>query len=156
MSEIRRLPTTDPSGPVVVSFNVPGLARPKGSLVRYRGHYVETTKGLAEWMAAVTIAAGQERVKLGRSLVGPLRLDVVVRLPMPGRRPAGSKRLAAGGSRFPSRVRPDWDKLGRAIGDALTRSGLIVDDAEIADGRVAKYEVLGWVGVEIDLEEIRS
>lgn len=35
-------------------------------------------------------------------------------------------------------VRPDWDKLARAVGDALTISGVIYDDAQIVHGDVWK------------------
>lgn len=141
--------------PLIVSFPVQGLPKAKGSLTRFPNGYVETAgPALDVWMDAVTTAAREERSKLGRTMTKPLRLDVMVRLPMPKRRPARVRALALQGVPYPHTGYPDGDKLLRAIGDALTRSGLITDDRHIFDWRLAKYEVIGWVGAEIDVWEM--
>ena len=139
-----------PVAPLIVSFEVHGHPTAKGNMMRFRTGYVDVTHGLAEWMTAIAMAANRERAKLGRPLAGPLHLDATFRLHMPAARPAAARRAGV----WPSTVRPDADKLLRALFDGLTRSGLIVDDARIATGAFAKYEVTGWTGCSLDLWEV--
>jgi crossover junction endodeoxyribonuclease RusA len=142
----RALPT-----PVVVRFDVEGRPAPKGSLSRLSsGRYVESSKHLRPWMAAVTAAATVQRLRLGRAMCGPISLDVVVRVAMPKvRSSTGATRLPATSLRH-----GDWDKHARAISDALVRAGLLDDDRWIVSGRVAMFEVVEWTGAEIDVEEV--
>ena len=49
---------------------------------------------------------------------------------------------------------PDLDKLVRSVGDSLTASGLIKDDARIVALRAMKIEVDGWTGATISVHEI--
>lgn len=142
--------------PLVVSFDVEGIPAPKGSVVRFGpGRYVESSPRLSSWMQAIQVAATRERIRLGRALVGPIHLDVVFRLPMPTSAPK-RRRLAALADPFlyPHHTRPDVDKLLRAVGDALTRSGLIGDDGQIATGSFGKYVVPENTGATLDLWEV--
>jgi Holliday junction resolvase RusA-like endonuclease len=81
---------------------------------------------------------------------GPLSLDVVFRAPMPASR---SKAIRAAG-RWWKPTAPDLDKLVRSVGDSLTASGLIKDDARIVALRAMKIEVDGWTGATISVHEI--
>jgi Holliday junction resolvase RusA-like endonuclease len=59
-------------------------------------------------------------------------------------RNAGTVRPSA--PRYPT-GRPDWDKLARAIGDALTDAGVYRDDSQIVEGHVSlRYPVQSWGG----------
>lgn len=83
---------------------------------------------------------------------GPLSLDVVFRAPMPASR---SKAIRAAG-RWWKPTAPDLDKLVRSVGDSLTASGLIKDDARIVALRAMKWEVDGWTGATITVREISN
>jgi len=140
-----------PVAPLIISFDIHGVPTTKGNIMRYGPrHYVDNTHGLAAWMDAISTAANAERLKVGRPLAGPLHLDAIFRLRMPANRPAAIRRRG----RWPCSVRPDVDKLLRAIFDGLTRSGLIVDDARITSGSFAKFEVTTWTGCSLDLWEV--
>lgn len=137
--------------PAIVTFDVRGRPAPKGSLSRLRsGRYIESSKHLAPWMNVVTAEAMFARSRLRRALVGPVALDVVIRVEMPKvRAKTGATRLPATSLRH-----GDWDKHARAISDALVRGGLLSDDRWIVSGRVAMFEVVEWIGAEITVEEV--
>ena len=118
------------------------------------GRLIESSRQVGPWreivrQAAVEAMAGRPPIE------GPVYLVQVFALPRPkshygtGRNSGRVKRGAP--SRPP--VRPDLDKLARAVGDALT--GVCYhDDAQIVNLRAAKYYVtpsgrLSVPGVEI-------
>jgi crossover junction endodeoxyribonuclease RusA len=111
----------------VLSVVVPGVPVPQGSL-RSLGRGRPTVHGNAEvllpWRAAVvaTVRAAMDDAGGEWPLTGPVKLSLSFRLPRP--RSAPRSRL------WPDR-KPDLDKLVRAIGDSLTQSGAIADDAQI-------------------------
>jgi crossover junction endodeoxyribonuclease RusA len=116
---------------VLLKFEVKGTAAPQGSkrgAVRGRTKtgkpkvvMIESAAGLAAWRADVAAAAEVAAGPYWEPLDGPLLCRLLVFLPKPkttkfGDYPAGP---------------PDVDKLQRAIGDALTKSKVITDDARI-------------------------
>lgn len=104
-------------------------------------------KDLKSWRAEVSDAAKAQAEAVG-CLHGALRMRVQFRFPMPKSRPAGLRLLGIGWKT----TAPDLDKLVRAIGDSLTTSGLIPDDAVIAETRSSKIEVYEqWTGAVIEL-----
>jgi Holliday junction resolvase RusA-like endonuclease len=76
---------------------------------------------------------------------GPLRLDVEIRLPVPGSWSAAKRRRALEGELRPDR-RPDRGNFLKLAEDALERAGFLVDDARIVEGDVSKVyaETPGW------------
>lgn len=44
----------------------------------------------------------------------------------------------------------------RAVADALTDSGLIVDDARICEVSARKVEVVGWTGATITIDTLED
>lgn len=120
-----------------VWFSVPGVAQPQGSARAYTykrrpekgggfGARVESdNKQLAAWRELVGWRA-KAAYAGRRQIVGPVRLVAVCILP----RPKTVKRSA-------HTVKPDVDKLARALADALT-GVLYVDDAQIAELQVKK------------------
>lgn len=104
-----------------LSFFVPGKAAAQGSKRHVgRGVMVEMSKDLPAWRTAVANTA--RAAHQGRPTIdGPVAVALTIYLPRPKR--SRFKVYPAGP--------PDTDKLQRAVGDALTTSGVIRDDARI-------------------------
>jgi crossover junction endodeoxyribonuclease RusA len=102
-----------------VQFFVPGVPAPQGSKRHVgNGRMVESSKKVAPWRHAVIQKVQELDLVLG--LIGPLEVTVSFLLPAP-------KTLKR---QWPS-VRPDLDKLLRSTFDALTISGLWIDDSQV-------------------------
>ena len=84
-----------------------------------------------------------------RTLRASLR-PICRRFPMPASRPKRTQRIGIGWKLSA----PDLDKLVRSIGDALTESGLIRDDARIGMVLASKVETTDWSGAEIKLHRL--
>lgn len=67
----------------------------------------------------------------------PLRLSVTFWMPRPKGHLRKSGAVKTGLPRHPI-GKPDRDNLDKAVMDALVRSGLLADDAQITDGRIRK------------------
>lgn len=108
----------------MIEFHVPGDPIPQGSKKAFaRGSrvvLVEANTRLKSWRAAVTLAA--RAAGRGRVLQGPIQ--VVLEFTMT--RPRTSRR------EWPT-VKPDLDKLTRAILDGVTDAGLWKDDSEVCE-----------------------
>ena len=110
-----------------VTFFVHGTPIPQGSktafVVGKRAVVTDANRAtLKPWRAAVAIAAD-----CGRQFTGPVSVAVTFYLPRPQK-----PRF------FLPAVKPDIDKLVRAVFDGLTDSGLIEDDARIVALDTAK------------------
>lgn len=142
-----------------VSFEVLGLPVAQGSKSAFvrggKAVMVETGKGHAAWRTDVANEArdAMRRAGLREPLDGPLALYVTFRFPCPTSRPKAHREAAARLHGTPKTTTPDLDKLVRSIGDALTASGLIRDDARIWDLHARKVETTGWTGAEILIGE---
>lgn len=108
----------------VITFHVEGTSAPQGSKTRTRHGMFESSKRVKPWRELVTqaaVQAGDDAALLG-PLTPPYRLDVWFFIQKPKT------------TRAKHPVAPtigDLDKLVRAVGDALTKSGLIEDDRHI-------------------------
>lgn len=138
-----------------IVFYAEGVPAPQGSKTHVGGgRLIESSRQVGPWRDAVrrsAITAMGDRPPID----GPIYLVQVFALPRPkshygtGRNSGRIKRGAP--SRPP--VRPDLDKLARAVGDALT--GVCYhDDAQVVNLCAAKYYVapsgrLSVPGVEI-------
>lgn len=135
---------------------VPGVPVPQGSkralpvyegrgeARRFTGRVVVADSAgqrLAEWRSAVIHAVRAKHA--GGPLEGPLVIRVSFLLPRPQR------------PRFTvPATRPDWDKLARAVCDALQAAGLFRDDGQIVSASVSKrYAADGLVGAFIYVAE---
>lgn len=126
------------------SFWVEGVPIAQGSVSVMRGHVVAVRQPLVEWRAAVKAAA--MNTDWGRSgpYDGPCALSVQFYMPRP-KKPRWP---------FPA-VKPDGDKLLRAVQDALTATperkgrgmrkkiipatpGLVTNDSRFVDGHYKK------------------
>ena len=125
---------------------IPGTPIPQGShAVSKTGHVFESNNRLKPWRETMSNAlTAWTGTWLGawEPFDGPLFVDVTFWMPRP-QRPKYS---------LPA-VRPDADKLCRALGDAMTTSGLIADDARITTWH-ARKRYSDRPGVEIhDIRE---
>lgn len=123
---------------------IPGTPRPQGSksVNRRTGYMFEANPSLKAWRAAM---AGHLAAWTGtwfgawEPYDGPLVVDVTFWMPRP-QRPTYS---------LPA-VKPDADKLCRALGDAMTEARLIKDDARITAWQARKrYAEPGREGITI-------
>ena len=109
----------------MIQVFVPGVAQPQGSKNAYlrggRCVLVEANKNLPVWRAFV-----QDKLEEANAgcepMLGAVSLTAIFFMP----KPKTVTRL------LPS-VKPDLDKLIRAIGDAATKSGVIQDDSQICE-----------------------
>ena len=111
---------------------IPGECIPQGSksVNRKTGHMFEANGRLKAWRKGAGVALDQyigTWFGAWEPYDGPLFVDVTFWMPRP-KRPKYS---------LPA-VKPDADKLCRALGDAMTTSGLIRDDARITTWHARK------------------
>lgn len=107
-----------------MTFRVDGVPVPQGSKTVARGggkSWLRDANGakLAPWRRRVADAAA-EAASVGRSFDCPVLVVAVFYMPAP-KRPRW----------WLPAVKPDLDKLMRALGDGMTDGGLVKDDARI-------------------------
>lgn len=135
----------------MIWFEVPGIPAPQGSKRHVGGgRMVESSRSLPEWRASVAWSA---RAAHGSRapLDGPLSAELTFTFPIPASR---SKHVREhGGWRT---VKPDLDKLCRAVFDALTDAGVIADDARIVQLAALKQELSSAPGVIVHVRQIED
>lgn len=115
-------------------ITIPGQPVGKGSVRLTRGGVAYLPKPTRAWMDnAVALMALQSLPDIPRGHPIALTVDAVLRRP---RRLYGQMHPSG---RIPAPVKPDWDNIGKAVGDSLTASGIIEDDRLIVDGRVRTW-----------------
>lgn len=107
----------------MITFFVPGVPAPQGSktakCVNGKAIMWEASAKVKEWRATVTATAQIQMIaKHIETITDPVELVLDFRLP----KPKSVKRDTPD-------VKPDLDKLVRAVGDALTKSQIYKDDA---------------------------
>jgi Holliday junction resolvase RusA-like endonuclease len=129
------------------AFHVDGVPAPQGSKKAFvprgasRPVVLDDNRGrLREWRALVQ-AAAVEAVGGRPPLGGPVMVAVTFWMP----RGASVKRA------YPS-VRPDLDKLERALLDALTIAGVFGDDSQVVEIRSRK--AYGTPGADVIVQQI--
>jgi Holliday junction resolvase RusA-like endonuclease len=122
---------------------VPGVPQSKGSRTQVGpGRNIEagTSRSRARKKSnAVSIRdhvyIAMRRAGVRGPLTGPVRVDAWYHFPIARSRLRGKHAIAPGTKHT---QKPDRDKCNRQVGDALTASGLVVDDCIDADGFSAK------------------
>lgn len=124
----------------MITFTVLGTAVPKGSKKAFlprgwkRPVVVDDNRdGLRPWLSSVMDAAHQALGE-AKPLEGPVEVALVFYVARPKSAPKSVTVPA---------TRPDWDKLSRAVGDALKSAGLYRDDGQIARAWVEKRFAAG-------------
>lgn len=148
----------------LLTFNVTGTPAPQGSKRAFvvNGHAVmaESSKKVKPWRQDVTAAAlnAMASVPGFQPYAGPVRVDITFYLARPRyhfRTGARAHELKDSAPIFVDK-KPDKDKLERATCDALTSSGVIRDDAQIAAGFVEKRYANGATGARITITPLDS
>ena len=129
-----------------IRFHVPGTPRPQGSK-RHVGHgrMIESSKQLPEWRSRVALSAlAANRAYDGSPIPRgtPIRVDVTFTFQRPKGHYGTGRNAARLKPSAPTQhtVKPDIDKLERAILDALT-GVLWVDDSQVV--AVTKHKRYG-------------
>ena len=136
----------------VLRFEVPGMPAPQGSKRHVGGgRMVESSKDLPAWRSSVAWAARAAHGSRA-AMDGPLAMELSFRFPMPASRP---KRDRVRGVKWRT-VKPDLDKLCRAVFDALTDAGVITDDARIVQVAAMKQERTDDAGVTVHVTQIEK
>lgn len=125
---------------MTLAFTVYGVAQPKGNMSAYtpRGMkfpiVTDSNKSVKSWSQLVAHAASSAISALPASARsvndGPVRLTVAFFLPRPSKFKRGAPAACI--------TRPDWDKLARAIGDALEGVAYL-DDKQIVEALIGKF-----------------
>lgn len=119
----------------VLTFACAGVPAPQGSK-SYKGQsrsghaiLVESSKALKPWRTEVTraieIAMRQATPPAGWPLIGPIAIELVFTVPKPKSAPKTRRTWPI--------VKPDVDKLARALLDAATYAGMIGDDSQVVE-----------------------
>lgn len=108
------------------TYTILGTAIPQGSKsVSKQGYLFDSNKNLRAWRKHCTETMQEQ--KQHETFTGPIHARIVIRLP----KPKSVKR------EHPS-VKPDIDKLARAILDSATDAGIWKDDGQVVQLRVTK------------------
>lgn len=128
----------------VIAHGAPATQGSKKAFIRgKKAVLVEMDPKLPAWRAAVEAAAQQAAGPGWATIDGPVSIAGEIRL----RKPDTTKfRGAPAGP-------PDLDKLQRAIGDALTKSGVIKDDARIVHWDIRKVWADDVPGIDITISK---
>lgn len=153
---IAPLPFEQPplSPPLIgIAFEVPGEPQPQGSTKAFRhrhtGRVMVTSDNarLRPWRDAVCWHARQALAGRG-ALVGPVEVVVEFRFARPGGH-FGKRGLRPTAPREHI-VRPDLDKLVRAVLDALSEAGVWRDDAQVVETKARKrYHAQPGAAIEV-------
>ena len=136
----------------VLRFEVPGTPAPQGSKRHVGGgRMVESSRDLPAWRSSVAWAARAAHGSRA-AMDGPLAVELSFTFPMPASRP---KRDRVRGQRWRT-VKPDLDKLCRAVFDALTDAGVITDDARIVQVAAMKQERTSDAGVTVHVTQLEE
>lgn len=129
---------------MVVTFVVPGIAAPQGSMKPVTNKATGKTVVIGDnpktkpWRLEV---AWMARAAGCRPFAGAISVDVEVRIPRPRGHFTKSGRLKPTAPAYPE-TRPDGDKLLRAILDALTGVAYL-DDGQVSDQTIRKRFCVG-------------
>lgn len=128
---------------------VPGRPAPQGSKNYLGGGRMrESSRFLKSWRADVVNVLYRE---WGQTppLLGAIDLELAFVLPRPAATP---KRKPTP----PAIKRPDWDKLARAVCDAITSAQVYKDDSQVVNSHVSKRiaEIGEQTGVWIHIREL--
>ena len=125
-------------------YTIDGTAIPQGSKAISRaGFMYESNKNLKAWRKHVTETLTQQHK--GKQLLGALAVRITVKFARP--KTVTRKNVT---------VKPDVDKLARAILDSGTDAGIWKDDSQIIDLRITKDYTTYASQVQVAIWEIEE
>jgi crossover junction endodeoxyribonuclease RusA len=127
---------------MILSFTVYGVAQPKGNMRAFHGKgmkfpvLTDSNRSVKSWSQLVAAAASDALQQLPDTdravMTGAVRLSIAFYMPRPKKYTTPKK------VDTPCITMPDWDKLARAIGDALSQV-VYRDDSQIVEAIIGKY-----------------
>lgn len=131
-----------------LTITIPGTAAPQGSKKSYvingRAVMVESSAKLKPWRAVVTLTTQlAARDQKWTYTEGPVSVNITFEV----QKPTSSRRA------YPT-VKPDIDKLLRAVLDGLTDAGIWKDDSQVVTVIARKVYVLTKPGVIATVKQI--
>jgi Holliday junction resolvase RusA-like endonuclease len=137
----------------VVTFTIDGPPHGKGR-PRFRrfGNFVSTyTDAKTKSYETLVKEAATKAMGSSPPLDGPVRLDCIVRLPVPKSYPKKRSEACLNGSEWPTK-KPDWDNVAKSVADAMNDI-VFVDDTQIVIARIVKIYA-AEAGVDVKVTEV--
>jgi Holliday junction resolvase RusA-like endonuclease len=134
----------------IVNFTIEGTPHGKGR-PRFRrfGNFVQTyTDNKTKSYESLVKDAAKQAMGSSEPLEGPVRLDLIIRLPVPKSYPKKRSEACLNGSEWPTK-KPDWDNVAKSVADAMNDI-VFLDDTQIVIARVVKtYSTEAGVDVQV-------
>ena len=137
----------------IVAFTVDGIPHGKGR-PRFRslGKFVQTyTDAKTKSYESKIKDAAKQAMGSSDPLEGPVRLDLLIKLPVPKSYPKKRSEACLSGSEWPTK-KPDWDNVAKSIADAMN-DVVFLDDTQIVVAKVSK-RYSAEPGVDVRISEI--
>lgn len=137
----------------VVNFTVDGQPHGKGR-PRFRsfGKFVQTyTDSKTRTYESLVKDAAKQAMGSSDPIEGPVRLDLVIRLPVPKSYPKKRSDACLNGSEWPTK-KPDWDNVAKSVADAM-KDIVFLDDTQIVIAKIVK-RYSAEAGVDVQVSEV--
>jgi len=137
----------------MVNFSIDGPPHGKGR-PRFRrfGNFVQTyTDAKTKSYETLVKEAATKAMGSNPPIEGPVKLDLIIRLPVPKSYTKKRSEACLSGSEWPTK-KPDWDNVAKSVADAMNDI-VFLDDTQIVIARVVKtYSV--EAGVDVQVSEV--
>jgi len=137
----------------MVNFSIDGPPHGKGR-PRFRrfGNFVQTyTDAKTKSYETLVKEAAIKAMGSSPPLEGPVKLDLIIRLPVPKSYPKKRSEACLNGSEWPTK-KPDWDNVAKSVADAMNDI-VFLDDTQIVIARVVKT-YSAEAGVDVQVSEV--
>ena len=137
----------------MVNFSIDGPPHGKGR-PRFRrfGNFVQTyTDAKTKSYETLVKEAATKAMGSSQPLEGPVKLDLIIRLPVPKSYPKKRSEACLNGSEWPIK-KPDWDNVAKSVADAMNDI-VFLDDTQIVIARVVKT-YSAEAGVDVQVSEV--
>jgi len=138
---------------MTIEFTVDGSPHGKGR-PRFRrfGNFVQTYTDAKTKSYETLVKEAAIKAMDGRPLIeGPVKLDLIIRLPVPKSYPKRRSEACLNGSEWPTK-KPDWDNVAKSVADAMNDI-VFLDDTQIVIARVVKVYATE-AGVHVKVSEV--
>ena len=137
----------------MVNFSIDGPPHGKGR-PRFRrfGNFVQAyTDAKTKSYETLVKEAATKAMGSSPPLEGPVKLDLIIRLPVPKSYPKKRSEACLNGSEWPTK-KPDWDNVAKSVADAMNDI-VFLDDTQIVIARVVKT-YSAEAGVDVQVSEV--
>lgn len=137
----------------MVNFSIDGPPHGKGR-PRFRrfGNFVQTyTDAKTKSYETLVKEAATKAMGSSPPLEGPVKLDLIIRLPVPKSYPKKRSEGCLNGFEWPTK-KPDWDNVAKSVADAMNDI-VFLDDTQIVIARVVKT-YSAEAGVDVQVSEV--